>query len=156
MSKASANNGAGNNGAVIESLKTVLGSTFLLAMKTHGFHWNVEGPLFPQLHAMFEDQYKALYIAADDVAERLRALKEFAPGSGKQFTGLSDIKEETGILSADKMIAALHHDYGILIKDIHEGVEAADMAEDDATNDLLSSMSREMQKTAWMLRASMK
>jgi starvation-inducible DNA-binding protein len=144
---------AASNGAVIQGLKTVLSNTYLLALKTHGFHWNVEGANFPQLHELFNTQYQALFNAADEVAERLRALGEAAPGSFAQFSKLAHVKEETNKLAAPDMIKQLLGDYETLVKDAHETLHAADLVEDEATNDLLAGLSREWQKTSWMLRA---
>ncbi len=142
--------------AVQKSLNIVLADNYLLALKTHGFHWNVEGPQFPQLHAMFEAQYDALIVKADEVAERLRALDIHAPASFAQFSRLGNIVEETKVPSTQGMIAQLLADYETLAHDLKEGIEAADDADDVDSEDLLTGQLREADKTAWMLRATLR
>ena len=63
----------------VAALSQVLASTFTLYLKTHGFHWNVTGRMFHSLHMMFEEQYRELWLAADALAERIRALGFPAP-----------------------------------------------------------------------------
>jgi starvation-inducible DNA-binding protein len=59
---------------IAEGLSRVLADTYTLYLKTHGFHWNVTGPMFQTLHTMFEQQYTELWTATDLIAERIRAL----------------------------------------------------------------------------------
>src|SRR3982751_2828148 len=78
-------------------LSLLLADTYTLYLKTHNFHWNVTGPMFNALHAMFMTQYNELWLSLDEIAERIRALDHPAPGSGAQYAKLSSIKEETGV-----------------------------------------------------------
>ena len=142
--------------AVVKTLGVVLADNYVLALKTHGFHWNVEGPLFPQLHEMFGRQYEALVDAADDVAERLRALDAVAPASFAQFVRIGNISEETKAPSAQGMVAQLLADYEILADDLHKAIEVADDADDEDTEDLLTGQLHEAHKTAWMLRVMLR
>lgn len=82
---------------IAEALKQLLADTYTLYLQTHNFHWNVTGPQFRELHLMFEEHYTALAIAVDDIAERIRSLDVFAPGTYKEFAKLSSIKEVEGI-----------------------------------------------------------
>jgi hypothetical protein len=75
------------------ALAKVLSDTFVLYLKTHNFHWNVEGPQFLGLHEMFEKQYRDLWNSIDDIAERIRALGQPAPGTTEKFKELAEIKE---------------------------------------------------------------
>ena len=70
---------------IADGLSHVLADTYTLYLKTHNYHWNVTGPLFNTLHLMFETQYNELWLAVDLIAERIRSLGSFAPGSGGQF-----------------------------------------------------------------------
>jgi len=88
-------------------LARVLADTYTLYFKTHNFHWNVTGPMFQTLHLMFEVQYNELWLAIDLIAERIRALGHVAPGTYKQFSELSAIKEEDGVPKATDMIRLL-------------------------------------------------
>ena len=93
--------------AIAEGLSKVLADTYTLYLKTHNFHWNVTGPMFQTLHLMFEQQYNELAVAVDQIAERIRALGFPAPGTYREFTALSSIKEEEGVPSAEGMIRKL-------------------------------------------------
>ena len=66
---------------IVQGLSRVLADTYTLYLKTHNFHWNVEGPMFNTLHLMFMDQYTELWNALDLIAERIRALGYPAPGT---------------------------------------------------------------------------
>jgi len=79
---------------VASGLAGVMADTYLLYLKTQNFHWNVTGPMFGELHALFEQQYGDLAMAVDELAERIRAIGEFAPGSFSQFRKLSKIMDE--------------------------------------------------------------
>jgi starvation-inducible DNA-binding protein len=80
--------------AIAQGLSRVLADSYSLYLKTHYFHWNVTGPMFQTLHLMFETQYTELALAVDLVAERIRALGVYAPGTYRQFAALSSIPED--------------------------------------------------------------
>src|SRR5215510_13317262 len=90
--------------AIAQGLSRVLADSYTLYLKTHNFHWNVTGPMFQTLHLMFETQYTELATAVDLIAERIRALGFFAPGSYQQFAKLSSIREEIRVPGAKDMI----------------------------------------------------
>ena len=92
---------------ISQGLSKLLADTYTLYLKTHNFHWNVTGPMFQTLHLMFETQYTELALAVDVIAERIRSLGVYAPGTYKQFVALSSIKEEDGIPKAQDMIRLL-------------------------------------------------
>ncbi|MFM7346672.1 MAG: Dps family protein [Tagaea sp.] len=138
-----------------EALGKVLASTYLLAVKTQGFHWNVAGPLFPQLHAQFGAQYEALAEASDEIAERIRALGHVAPGSFAQFGKLSAIEEQTGAPKADKMIAELLADHETLIRLARETKDIVEGVGDAESGDMMVERMQEHGKTAWMLRSQL-
>ena len=93
--------------AIAHGLSVLLADTYTLYLKTHNYHWNVTGPMFQTLHTLFETQYTELAVAVDDIAERIRALGEFAPGSYKEYAKLTNLKEADGIPSAEEMIKDL-------------------------------------------------
>ena len=88
-------------------MSKLLADTYTLYLKTHNFHWNVTGPMFNALHIMFMVQYNELWLSLDEIAERIRALDEFAPGSGAQYAKLSSIDEETGVPDWKGMVGQL-------------------------------------------------
>ena len=96
------------NTPVTAGLARVLAGTAALAVKTQNFHWNVEGPHFAALHGLFEEQYGALQEASDTLAERIRALGDYAPGGLAAFAALSPVGDAPqGPPAAEAMIASL-------------------------------------------------
>jgi starvation-inducible DNA-binding protein len=143
--------------SVVSALNNVLADYYLLTLKTHGFHWNVEGPNFHGLHIMLEEQYNQLFKTADEVAERIRAIGEKAPASFAQFSKMSAIEEAEEMPSnADGMLKALIADYGTLTENLEEGIKLAEEAEDADTQDLFTRVLHDANKNAWMLKATAK
>ena len=101
---------------IVEGLSRLLADSYTLYLKTHNFHWNVTGPMFNTLHQMFETQYKELAEAVDVIAERIRALGHFAPGSYRDFGRLSSIPEAEGIPVAQDMIRQLGEAHETVIR----------------------------------------
>lgn len=142
--------------AIAEGLSHLLADTYTLYLKTHNFHWNVTGPMFNTLHLMFETQYNELALAVDLIAERIRALGVYAPGSYRQYAKLTSIEEETGIPSAEEMIALLVKGQEAVVKTARRVFPLADKAGDEPTADLLTQRMQIHEKTAWMLRSMTK
>ena len=145
---------ANSRGAVASKLGAVLAETYLLMLKTQGYHWNVTGPRFHSLHAMFGEQYNALFLAADEVAERIRAIGHRAPGSYAAFAELSGLDEDDGAEDADVMLGNLARDHARLALSAKAAMEAAQEAGDEVTADMMIGRMTEHDKTAWMLNAS--
>ncbi len=138
---------------IAEGLSKLLADTYTLYLKTHNFHWNVEGPMFNTLHLMFETQYNELALAVDAIAERIRALGHPAPGSYAAYSKLSSIKEETAVPKAEDMIKQLVEGQEAVARTARAVFPAADKAGDEPTADLLTQRLQIHEKTAWMLRA---
>jgi starvation-inducible DNA-binding protein len=134
-------------------LSRVLADTYTLYLKTHNFHWNVTGPMFQTLHLMFETQYNELALAVDLVAERIRALGHTAPGTYRQFSQLSAIKEDDEIPKAQDMIRRLVEGHETVARTAREIFRSAEGASDQPTCDLLTQRMQVHEKTAWMLRS---
>jgi starvation-inducible DNA-binding protein len=139
--------------AVAEGLAKLLADSYTLYLKTHNFHWNVTGPMFATLHALFEQQYTELALAVDLVAERIRALDHFAPGSYVQFAHLSSVREETGVPPAAHMIRQLVDGQEAVARTARQVFPIADRAGDQVTMDLLTQRLQVHEKNAWMLRS---
>jgi len=139
-----------------EGLSRLLADSYTLYLKTHNFHWNVTGPMFNTLHTMFEQQYTELATAVDEIAERIRALDVVAPGSYAQFGSLTAIKEETGVPSAEEMLAQLVTDHETVVRTARSVFPIVDEANDEPTADLLTQRMQIHEKTAWMLRSMLK
>jgi starvation-inducible DNA-binding protein len=135
------------------ALARVQADTYTLYLKTHGFHWNVTGPMFQTLHLMFETQYNELWMALDAIAERIRALGHFAPGTGKQLAALSSIQDEEGVPKAEEMIKKLVEGHETVARTARNAFGLAAEANDQPTCDLLTQRLQIHEKTAWMLRS---
>jgi starvation-inducible DNA-binding protein len=138
---------------IADGLSKLLADTYTLYLKTHNFHWNVEGPMFNTLHLMFETQYTELALAVDAIAERIRALGHPAPGSYAAYAKLSSIKEETGMPKADEMIRQLVDGQEAVARTARTVFPSAEKAGDEPTADLLTQRLQIHEKTAWMLRS---
>ena len=139
--------------AIAEGLSHLLADTYTLYLKTHNFHWNVEGPMFNTLHLMFETQYTELALAVDLIAERIRALGYPAPGSYSAYAKLSSIKEATGVPKAEEMIRQLVEGQEAVVRTARKVFPAAEKASDEPTADLLTQRMQVHEKNAWMLRS---
>lgn len=139
--------------SVTESLSKLLANTYALYLKTQNYHWNVTGPNFIMLHTLFEQQYEELADAADLIAERLRALNVYSPGSFAEFSKLMTIAEAKKGASWKVMIESLAHDHDVIIKMMDKCLDLDDIINDEATQDLLIERLRAHQKTLWMLRS---
>jgi starvation-inducible DNA-binding protein len=134
-------------------LSRLLADTYTLYLTTHNFHWNVTGPMFNTLHAMFMTQYTELWNAVDPIAERIRALGHPAPGTYSQFGALSSIEEVQGVPSADRMVRILVKGHEAVAKTARSIFPTAEDADDQPTADLLTQRLDIHEKTAWMLRS---
>ena len=140
--------------AIADGLAKVLADTYMLYFKTHGYHWNVTGPMFSSLHVLFATQYNELHLAADLIAERIRALGHFAPASYSTYVKLAKIKEgAVEVPPALDMIKALAEGNEILAHTARQAFKAADKAGDQPTMDLLTQRMDASEKAAWMLRS---
>lgn len=139
--------------AIAQGLSRLLADSYTLYLKTHNFHWNVTGPLFNTLHLMFEQQYTELATAVDEIAERIRALGEPAPGSYAQFGDLTRIDEAEGVPEANEMLRQLVRDHEAVVRTAREIFPIVDEARDEPTADLLTQRMQLHEKTAWMLRS---
>ena len=139
--------------AIAEGLGRVLADSTVLYAKTHGFHWNVTGPMFNTLHLMFMGQYTELWTALDAIAERIRALGHPAPFGGSTYGGLASIPESQGIPAALAMVRELVEGHEAVARTIRSVYALADDANDQPTADLLTQRLQIHEKTAWMLRS---
>lgn len=138
---------------IASRLAALLADNYTLYLKTHAFHWNVTGPMFNSLHVMFETQYNELWAAVDLVAERIRSLGAFAPGTYSEFAKLSSIKESSGVPRAEDMIRELVAGHEAVVRTARSLFPRVEKAGDEATADLLTQRIQIHEKTAWMLRS---
>ncbi len=145
--------GVRNTGTLADAIANVLADTYRLVFKTHAYHWNIEGPLFFSVHNLTEAQYQNLFAAADDLAERIRALGHLAPSRLEDITKRARVDDLTSQPSAVEMIEDLASDHEKLAHRLHALVELSGTHKDPVTEDLATARSAFHEKAAWMLRA---
>ena len=138
---------------IAQGLSRLLADTYTLYLKTHNFHWNVTGPMFQTLHLMFEQHYNELSLAVDMIAERIRALGHYAPGSYSEYARLTSIAEASGVPRAQDMISQLVDGHETVCRTARSIFAVAERASDEPTADLLTQRLQVHEKTAWMLRS---
>jgi starvation-inducible DNA-binding protein len=142
--------------AIAKGLASGLSDTYRLLFKTHAVHWNVEGPMFHSIHVLTEAQYTDLFSAADDLAERIRALGRIAPFQLSEITKLSCVADPAKLGSAQEMVEDLARDHEAVARRMRDTIGEAEAGEDVATADLLTERCAFHEKAAWMLRATAK
>ena len=147
---------AKDRNAIAQGLSRLLADTYVLYLKTHNFHWNVEGPMFQTLHQMFMEQYTEAWNAIDLVAERIRSLGHYAPGTYKEYLGLARVKETPGVPKAEQMVRLLIEGQEAVVRTAREVLPLAERADDQPTLDLLTQRMQIHEKNAWMLRSLLK
>lgn len=148
--------GAQDREKIAAGLAKLLADTYSLYLKTHNFHWNVEGPMFNTLHLMFMEQYTELWNALDAVAERIRSLGYPAPGTYGEFARLTSIEETAGVPEALEMVRLLVAGHEAVARTARATFPAAEKGGDESTADLLTQRLQVHEKTAWMLRSLLK
>ena len=140
--------------AIAEGLSKLLADSYTLYLKTHNFHWNVTGPMFNALHAMFMVQYTELWNAVDPIAERVRALGHVAPGSYAEFGKLTSLPDApVKPPKALEMVRVLVQGHEAVARTARDLFPMADKANDQPTADLLTQRLTVHEQTAWMLRS---
>ena len=141
---------------LIELMKRVLADTFAFRLKAQYYHWNVEGPDFPQYHDLFSGLYTGADGNIDTIAEHIRALGAYAPGSFSRYQALTSIQDEETVPDAWEMINRIAEDN----KKLHAVLMAAHAVADELGQrgvvNFLEGLIDENEKTQWMLRATLK
>lgn len=138
---------------IADGLKVLLADTYTLYLQTHNFHWNITGPQFRELHLMFEEHYTELATAVDLIAERIRTLGVYAPGTYKAFAALANIEPVEEIPPAEEMLKVLIKAHEQVVKTCRAALKPAQKANDESTASLVSDRMVLHEKTAWMLRS---
>jgi starvation-inducible DNA-binding protein len=139
---------------ITSMLSTVLSNEMVLYTKTRKFHWNVAGESFMELHKLFEQQYKQLEEAIDEVAERIGKLGQKTIGTMQEFLKLSSIKESPATYpSAKVMLTELLKDHELLIIQSRKNIDdCAEKYKDAGTADFLTGLMEQHETTAWIIR----
>ena len=141
---------------LIEQLKVILGTNFALYLKSHNYHWNIEGNNFPQYHSFLDGFYNDVWAQTDDIAEKIRQLDAYVPGSMIRFLELSVVDEATTVPDALTMMINLKNDNDRYIIQLRAGIVVADDAGEPAVSNFLQDLLGAHQKKAWMLRSIVK
>ena len=136
-----------------ELMKKVLADTFAMYLKAHNYHWNVEGPMFVQLHDFFGELYGELHGAVDPIAEEIRALNAYAPGSFTRYLELSDIEDEMSIPDAMTMVRRLSEDNLKVLETLNVAFKLADEFDKQGLADFIAGRIDTHEKHGWMLRS---
>ena len=138
---------------LVEMMKKVLADTFAMYLKSHNYHWNVEGSNFPQYHEFFGNLYEELHGAVDPIAEHIRTLDAYAPGSFSRFMELTDIQDETSIPLGTDMARKLLSDNQIVLNTLNMAFNLANSLEQNGLANFLADRIDIHKKHAWMLRS---
>ncbi len=138
---------------IAKNLGNLLADSYMLYLMTHNYHWNVTGMNFQSLHAMFEEQYTELAEAIDAIAEQIRTLGHFAPGSFKEYSKMTTIREEDSVPDDKTMVKRLQEANEAVIRTARKALPACEEAGDEASLDLATERIRTHSKVAWMLRS---
>jgi starvation-inducible DNA-binding protein len=141
---------------LIEQMKLCLASVFSLYLKTHYFHWNVEGKDFSQFHEFFGELYEEIYGSIDPMAEEIRTLGSYAPGSLARFKDLSKIEDETNVPDAIRMVRILQMDNQIVITELKKARKMADEQDAHGLVNFLEDRLDKHWKHDWQLKATLK
>jgi starvation-inducible DNA-binding protein len=147
------NTGVRDTEAMVQGVEHMLADTYRLIFKTHAVHWNVEGPLFFSVHNLTEEQYNEMFKAADEIAERIRALGHLAPATLSSIVANSVVKDEEAPTSAGAMCEDLAGDHERIARRLHALIKVAGDAGDPVTEDMATERAAFHEKAAWMLRA---
>ena len=139
-----------------DNLKVLLASTQAFAIKTQNFHWNVEGSNFPQYHAFFDTMYADVSDTIDKIAEYIRILGHYTPGSLSRYAELTIIEDQTKIPRAELMFVES-------LQDCEKMIQLVAAMFDEATNERqqgIANYMAELQdlyaKKAWFIRSTLK
>lgn len=141
---------------LVDTLKVLQATSVSLYIKASYFHWNIEGPSFPQYHAFLGDFYADIYETVDTIAEYIRALGSYAPGSFTRFQELTLITDQVQQLSWDQMFTELLQDSEILLNALNGAfIEASNESQQGIANFIAERIDA-MQKHNWMVRSILK
>jgi starvation-inducible DNA-binding protein len=143
------------NELMIETAKVVMADTFKFYLRTHNYHWNVEGPDFSQYHLLFGEIYEEVFEALDVIAEEIRAMGSFVPGSIGRFAELSRMDDEREQPDAMTMIYRLAHDNEMIKGSIQKAYHAAEAAGNHGFSNLMAERQTAHGKHGWKLKATL-
>jgi len=139
-----------------DSLKTLLASTQSFAIKSQNFHWNVEGSDFPQYHAFFDTLYGDVAGTIDRIAEYVRILGAYTPGSLTRYSELSVIQDQTKIPRAELMFQESLQDCETMIQLVTQIFDEAANENQHGIENYMAELQDLYAKKAWFIRSILK
>lgn len=139
--------------ALADDMKVALAETFAFYLKAHNYHWNVEGPHFSEYHAFLNGLYDEVWLAVDAIAEHIRTLDTYVPGSFSRYKELSSIEDETKIPNASTMMTRLEADNKKLIATLTKAQKSAEEAGKVGIANFFQDRIDIHEKHGWMLRS---
>ena len=141
---------------LVDTLKTTLADTFVLYFKAHSYHWNVEGPDFPQYHDFLQNLYQEVFASIDSLAELIRTLDSYAPGTLTRLKELTTIEETDDVPDAKTMMTRLLQENNILRASLLTAYTTADTTGEVGISNFLQDRIQAHEKHSWMLRSILK
>jgi len=138
---------------LIERMKVALATSYAFYLKTHNYHWNVEGSNFPQYHEFFGEMYEEVFNSIDPMAEQIRALDSYAPGSFSRFLQLSLITDELSVPNSTIMAQRLLEDNDKVISALRSAFEESETQKMYGLSDFLTQRLDAHSKHRWMLKS---
>jgi starvation-inducible DNA-binding protein len=138
------------------ALKSAFASEYAFAIKAQNFHWNCEGPLFYQLHLLFERIYTEVYDSIDEFAEHIRTLQVYTPASLEKFSMLTKVEDENEVPDFHGMLSELLADSDRMADIFRITFDMAESNGDHGLSNFLADRQDAHKKHSWMLRASLK
>ena len=141
---------------LIDELKKVHADAFTFYLKAHFYHWNVEGPNFPQYHDFLQNLYQEVFASIDTLAELIRTLDSYAPGTLTRLKELTTIEETDDVPDAKTMMMRLLQENNILRASLLTAYKTADTTGEVGISNFLQDRIQAHEKHSWMLRSILK
>ena len=139
-----------------DNLKVLLASTQSFAIKTQNFHWNVEGSNFPQYHDFFNTLYEDVNATIDPIAEYIRILGHYTPGSLTRYTELSIIQDQIKVPRAELMFVELLQDCETILQLVTAMFDEAANENQHGIENYMAELQDLYGKKAWFIRSTLK
>jgi starvation-inducible DNA-binding protein len=138
---------------LVDKMNILLANYQVFYINTRGFHWNIKGEKFFELHAKFEEMYNNILVKVDEVAERILTLGHTPLHTFTDYNAVSDIKEAKNISDGKEAMNNVLSSFRTLIQLQRDIAEIASVTGDEGTNALMSDYIREQEKLVWMFSA---
>ena len=136
-----------------DQLKITQADAFVLYLKAHFYHWNIEGPNFPQYHDFLQNLYQDVFASVDNIAELIRTLDVYAPGTLSRFQSLTTLEESDIIPDALTMIKNIVEQNTLMLETLKKAYSMAEEEKQIGIANFLQDRIQAHEKHGWMLRS---